>query len=93
MQHNSAETALLITQSNHNITLIMAKIGYIMATAHYEKLEADREWMQKYGCVKVIEENDADEKNRPLWKQLMVALERGDELIISKFSNAIRGAR
>ena len=38
----SAETALLITQSNHNITLIMAKIGYIMATAHYEKLEADR---------------------------------------------------
>jgi hypothetical protein len=33
----------------------MAKIGYIMATAHYEKLEADREWMQEYGCVKVIE--------------------------------------
>ena len=89
----SAETALLITQSNHIITLIMAKIGYIMATAHYEKLEADREWMQEYGCVKVIEENDADEKNRPLWKQLMVALERGDELVISKFSNAIRGAR
>lgn len=93
MQHESAETALLITQSNHIITLIMAKIGYIMATAHYEKLEADREWMQEYGCVKVIEENDADEKNRPLWKQLMVALERGDELVISKFSNAIRGAR
>ena len=43
--------------------------------------------------MKVIEENDADEKNRPLWKQLMVALERGDELVISKFSNAIRGAR
>lgn len=71
----------------------MAKIGYIMATTHYEMLEADREWMQEYGCVKVIEENDADEKSRPLWKQLMVALERGDELVISKFSNAIRGAR
>lgn len=49
MQHKSAETALLITQSNHIITLIMAKIGYIMATAHYEKLEADREWMQLFG--------------------------------------------
>ena len=71
----------------------MAKIGYIMATAHYDKLEEDRQWMQEYGCVKIVEENDADEKNRPLWKQLMIALERGDELVISKYSNAIRGAR
>lgn len=71
----------------------MAKIGYIMATSHYDKLDSDREWMQKYGCVKVVEEKDADEKCRPLWKQLMIALERGDELVISKFSNAIRGAR
>ena len=58
----------------------MAKIGYIMATAHYDKLEEDRQWMQQYGCVKIVEENDADEKSRPLWKQLMIALERGDEL-------------
>ena len=64
----------------------MAKIGYIMATAHYDKLEEDRQWMQQYGCVKIVEENDADEKSRP-------ALERGDELVISKYSNAIRGAR
>ena len=78
---------------NSNNTLKMAKIGYIMATAHYDKLEEDRQWMQEYGCVKIDEENDADEKSRPLWKQLMIALERGDELIISKFSNAIRGAR
>ena len=52
----------------------MAKIGYIMATAHYDKLEEDRQWMQQYGCVKIVEENDADEKSRPLWKQLMIAL-------------------
>ena len=71
----------------------MAKIGYIMATAHYDKLEEDRLWRQEYGCVKIVEENDTDEKNRPLWKQLMIALERGDELVISKYSNAIRGAR
>ena len=31
----------------------MAKIGYIMATAHYDKLEEDRQWMQEYGCVKI----------------------------------------
>ncbi len=51
----------------------MAKIGYIMATAHYDKLEEDRQWMQHYGCVKIVEENDADEKSRPLWKQLMIS--------------------
>ena len=73
--------------------LIMAKIGYIIATAHYDKLKADRQWMQEYGCVKIVEENDADEKSRPLRKQLMVALERGDELVFSKFRNALRGAR
>ena len=64
----------------------MAKIGYIMAAAHYDKLEEDRQWMQEYGCVKIVVENDADEKSRQLWKQLMIALERGDELVISKGS-------
>ena len=73
--------------------LIMAKIGYIMATLHYDRLEEDRRWMQEFGCVRIVEESDADEKSRPLWKQLMIALERGDELVISKFSNALRGVR
>ena len=71
----------------------MAKIGYIMATPHYDRLEEDRRWMQEFGCVRIVEESDADERSRPLWKQLMIALERGDELVISKFSNALRGAR
>ena len=44
----------------------MAKIGYIMATAHYDKLEADQQWVQEYGCVEIVEENDVDEKSRPL---------------------------
>ena len=64
-----------------------------MVTEHYERLEEDRSWMNDYGCVQIIEERDADEKQRPLWKQLMTALERGDELVIAKFSNAIRGSR
>ena len=71
----------------------MAKIGYIMATLHYDSLEEDRRWMQEFGCVRIVEESDADEKSRPLWKQLRIALERGDELVISKFSNALRGVR
>ena len=71
----------------------MAKIGYIMATLHYDCLEEDRRWMQEFGCVRIVEESYADEKGRPLWKQLMIALERGDELVISKFSNALRGVR
>ena len=71
----------------------MAKVGYIMATSQYDKLEEDRKWMNDFGCVRIVEENDEDERNRPLWKQLMVALQRGDELVISKFSNALRGSR
>ncbi|MBP3374760.1 MAG: hypothetical protein J6L60_09545 [Bacteroidaceae bacterium] len=43
--------------------------------------------------MKIVEENYADKKNRPLWKQLMIVLKRGAELVISMYSNAIRGAR
>ena len=71
----------------------MAKVGYIMATSQYDKLEEDCKWMNDFGCVRIVEENDEDERNRPLWKQLMVALQRGDELVIPKFSNAMRGCR
>ncbi|NPD82974.1 recombinase family protein [Prevotella sp. PINT] len=71
----------------------MAKVGYIMATSQYDKLEEDRKWMNEFGCIRIVEESDEDERNRPLWKQLMVALQRGDELVIPKFSNAMRGSR
>ena len=45
------------------------------------------------GCVQVIEEETDHELMRPQWKQLMNALDRGDELVVSKFSNAVRGVR
>ena len=64
-----------------------------MAISQYDKLEEDREWMNNFGCIRIVEECDENERNRPLWKQLMVALQRGDELVIPKFSNAIRGSR
>ena len=71
----------------------MAKVGYIMAISQYDKLEEDRKWMNEFGCIRIVEESDENERCRPLWKQLMVALQRGDELVISKFSNALRGSR
>ena len=68
----------------------MAKVGYIFKANHYDSYEADKEWMLKFGCVQVIEEETDHELMRPQWKQLMNALDRGDELVVSKFSNAVR---
>lgn len=71
----------------------MAKVGYIFRANSYDAFDADKEWMQQYGCVQVIEESVEHETLRPLWKQLMANLERGDELVVPKFSNAVRGLR
>lgn len=71
----------------------MAKVGYIFKTAACDGFDTDVEWMKQYGCVQVIEENSEHEKSRLLWKELMANLERGDEVILSKFSNALRGSR
>lgn len=69
----------------------MAKVGYIFKADRYDGFEADKEWMQKYGCVQVIEELVENEALRPRWKQLVANLERGDEIVVAKFSNALRG--
>ncbi|WP_336616946.1 recombinase family protein [Bacteroides acidifaciens] len=71
----------------------MAKVGYIFKANYYDTIDADREWMQQFNCVRVIEESVEHEKLRPQWKQLMASLERGDEVVVSKFSNAVRGLR
>ena len=59
----------------------------------YDALDADKEWMRQYGCVQVVEEECAHEALRPQWKQLMASLGRGDELVVAKFSNAVRDLR
>ena len=69
------------------------KSRYIFKAAGYDGFDTDKEWMEQYGCVQVIEEENGHEKLRPQWKQLMASLERGDELVVSKFSNALRGSR
>lgn len=60
---------------------------------HCDMLEADKEWMLQYGCIQVFEESTDHEILRPLWKQLMASIGRGDEIVVSKFSNAVRGTR
>ena len=52
----------------------MAKVGYIFKADRYDGFEADKEWMQKYGCVQVIEEPVESEALRPKWKQLVASL-------------------
>ncbi len=71
----------------------MAKIGYIFKANHYDAFDADREWMRQYGCVQIVEEEVEHEALRPQWKQLLASIERGDEVVVSKFSNAMRGSR
>lgn len=71
----------------------MAKIGYIFKANHYDTFDADREWMRQYGCVQIVEEEVEHEVLRPQWKQLLASIERGDEVVVSKFSNAMRGSR
>ena len=41
----------------------------------------------------MIEELVENEALRPRWKQLVANLERGDEIVVAKFSNALRGSR
>lgn len=71
----------------------MAKVGYIFKKEPYEGFTEDKDWMISFGCVQVVEELNEHEKLRPKWKQLISSLERGDELVVAKFSDAVRGSR
>ncbi len=68
----------------------MAKIGYIYVICEDDIVAADRQWMNQYGCVRVVEEIQENETTRPAWHKLLNNLVRGDELVLSKFSNAVR---
>ena len=70
----------------------MAKVGYIFKASDYAEYESDKAWMQQYGCVQIVEESEKHEETRPQWKQLLTTLGRGDELVIAKFSNAVRSS-
>ena len=44
----------------------MAKVGYIFKAAGYDGFDTDVEWMKQYGCVQVIEEENALRGSREL---------------------------
>lgn len=71
----------------------MAKIGYLMHSAHYDGAEADIEWMKGYGCCEIVEEQPDQEKLRPLWNKVLRNLHKGDELVVPKLSNVLQGTR
>lgn len=71
----------------------MAKVGYIFKANFYDAFDADKEWMRQFGCLQIVEEKCAHEALRPQWKQLMASIGRGDELVVAKFSNAVRDLR
>lgn len=71
----------------------MTKVGYILKTVDSDNYLNDIKWMKNYECNIIIEEEMIHEKLRPEWKCLLSKLERGDEIVIVKLSNAIRGTR
>lgn|SRR5574344_1032029 len=89
---NQTQKKSYLCKRNQRI-VIMAKIGYLWLAPHYETIEEDKKWMIDFGCVNVVEEQTAHEKLRPEWQHLMNELGRGDILVISKFSNVLRGVR
>ena len=71
----------------------MAKIGYVWLAPQFDTLNDDKKWMADYGCFRIAEEQATHEKLRPEWKHIIDNMCRGDELVVSKFSNALRGPR
>ncbi len=71
----------------------MAKVGYLMRSAHYDGAEVDIEWMKGFGCCEIVEEQLEQEKLRPLWNKLLGNLHKGDELVVPKLSNVLQGTR
>lgn len=71
----------------------MAKTGYIYLSRNMKTAQEDRHWMEEFGCDTILEEDCMQEKLRPLWRQMLGNIHRGDEIVVSKLSNALRGIR
>ncbi len=71
----------------------MAKVGYIYKAEVDDTFQSSVDWMQQYGCCRIVEETPESEKSRVKFKSLLEILETGDELVVAKFSNAVRSTR
>lgn len=71
----------------------MAKFGYLFLSRNLVTRDEDHAWMTKFGCGTVIEEEGIHEKLRPEWRKMLAHLKRGDTVVVSRLSNALRGIR
>ena len=71
----------------------MAKTGYLFLSRNLTTREEDLAWMKEFGCAEIIEEDGIQEKLRPLWRKMLTRLKPGDEVVVSRLSNALRGIR
>ena len=71
----------------------MAKYGYLFLTKNLSTKDEDIAWMKAFGCDSIIEEEGAQEKYRPQWRRMLTRLGKGDVIVVSKLSNALRGIR
>lgn len=71
----------------------MTKLGYLFPSPLCKSIEADRQMMLRYGCSRIVEESADDEASRPGLLSLLDSISEGDELVVSRFSNAVRSLR
>ena len=71
----------------------MARTGYLFIARNLTTREEDLAWMKRFGCGEIIEEDGDQEKTRPRWRRMLTHLRSGDEVVVSAFSNAVRGMR
>lgn len=71
----------------------MAKFGYLFLSRNLVTRDEDRAWMKEFGCTDIIEDEGIQERFRPEWRRMLAHLKDGDEIVVSKLSNALRGIR
>ena len=71
----------------------MAKTGYLFLAKGYHDQEEDTAWMKDFGCDSIIIEEGIKERLRPQWRRLLTLVKPGDEIVLSRLSNAVRGIR
>ena len=71
----------------------MATTGYMFLSRSLRTHDEDAAWMKDFGCDSIIEESGSQEKLRPEWRRMLAGLQSGDTIVVSKFSNALRGIR
>ena len=76
-----------------NTKTVMAIYGYIFKSNSYSTLSEDKDLMKSFQCEVIVEEDGIQEKLRPEWRKMLCKLEKGDTIILTKLSHALRGIR